>query len=321
MKSILAICLLLATFSSQAKIWRVNNNVGVAANFTTLQAAHDGAAAGDTISLESSANSYGALTATKKLIIIGPGYFHVQNNPTSPIVNSATIGTVTLSTGSSGSSISGVTGSSININVSNVTIARTISGTIGIGPNISNLLIAQNYDTSIFASVASNSTNILVTNNSLQGNGTSWPASCQALIINNILISTGGFLFYGQTLSNNIAIGANVISLTNCILSNNIDATTLTRFGTTNGNIGNVTEAQVFVGAAGNTTDSQWKLKSGSPAIGAGLGGIDCGMYGGSTPYQLSGLPAIPAFTKLITTGVSSNTTPLQITVTVESKN
>lgn len=44
------------------------------------------------------------------------------------------------------------------------------------------------------------------------------------------------------------------------------------------------------MGLPGNTTDTQWRLKAGSPAIGAGIGGIDCGMYGGATPYKPSGI-------------------------------
>jgi hypothetical protein len=46
---------------------------------------------------------------------------------------------------------------------------------------------------------------------------------------------------------------------------------------------------------------TQWKLKAGSSAIGAGEGGIDCGMYGGITPYRISGVvtgqPTITAVT------------------------
>ena len=77
MKHILLLVAVLAgtCTSAYAKIWRVNNNNGVAANFTTLQAAHDGAASGDTLHIEASPNSYGTLNVSKKLTIIGVGYF------------------------------------------------------------------------------------------------------------------------------------------------------------------------------------------------------------------------------------------------------
>ena len=42
------------------------------------------------------------------------------------------------------------------------------------------------------------------------------------------------------------------------------------------------------------TFDNRYELKAGSPAIGAGVGGIDCGAFGGETPYKLSGIPFVP---------------------------
>ena len=43
------------------------------------------------------------------------------------------------------------------------------------------------------------------------------------------------------------------------------------------------------------STDGRYKLKAGSPAIGYGVGGVDCGIYGGPEPYVLSGMPTVPA--------------------------
>lgn len=62
---------------SFAKIWRVNNNTGVTADFTTAQAANDAAAvlSGDTIHLEPSTASYGGLTCSKRLTWISTGAF------------------------------------------------------------------------------------------------------------------------------------------------------------------------------------------------------------------------------------------------------
>ena len=76
-----------------AAIWRVNNIAGVNADFTTIQAAHNAANAGDTIYLEPSAGNYGNLTATKRLVIIGPGYFLAENEGLQANHTSSTIGT------------------------------------------------------------------------------------------------------------------------------------------------------------------------------------------------------------------------------------
>ena len=64
-----------------------------------------------------------------------------------------------------------------------------------------------------------------------------------------------------------------------------------------NGNQYNIDMDLVFAdfdGALELSTDGKWELKAGSPAIGAGSGGIDCGAYGGPAPYILSGIPMLP---------------------------
>jgi len=76
----------------------------------------------------------------------------------------------------------------------------------------------------------------------------------------------------------------------------------------------------VFVGSTGQSTDGQWQLKEGSPAIGAGLSGEDCGMFGGNTPYHLSGLPNIPSIYKLSMPSTSNGNT-LPVTISVKTNN
>ncbi len=330
MKHILTIFIFLfASSLCCAKIWRANNNPGINANFTTAQAAHDGAVAGDTIMFEPSATVYGNITLTKRLILIGPGYFVSQNNPNYPYANDAQISSVAFSSGSQNSVIMGLRVNQIAVETSNISILRNAPITIGgqaffisLSTGISNINISQNHNTVVLASGACS--NVLVTNNSL-GYGTTAPtyfSNQQILFYNNIFLNSASCAFNGQLLANNIRVGNSALTFgAGTTLSNNIDAsgTTNAVFGTTNGNLGNLTFAQVFVSSG--SFDGQWRLRTGSPAIGAGIGGIDCGIFGGSTPYVLSGLPAIPALTRLFTTGTGSNTTPLQVTISIESKN
>ena len=80
----------------------------------------------------------------------------------------------------------------------------------------------------------------------------------------------------------------------------------------------------VFVGYYAQGTysnDGRYALKPGSPAIGAGAGGIDCGMFGGTNPYKLSGMPRIPAFYKLTAPSNITSTNPYTITFSVRSNN
>lgn len=74
--------------------------------------------------------------------------------------------------------------------------------------------------------------------------------------------------------------------------------------------------ATVFIDP-GNFIDSAFRLKPGSPAIGAGAGGIDAGAYGGISPYRLSVQPNIPAIYKIIAPAVVTGGT---ITVTLSAK-
>ncbi len=70
------------------------------------------------------------------------------------------------------------------------------------------------------------------------------------------------------------------------------------QFGTENSNHENIDMETVFVGSG--STDGQWQLTDDSPAIGAGINGEDCGMFGGNTPYKLSGIPSeIPVIYEL----------------------
>ncbi|MEQ1554417.1 MAG: hypothetical protein ABL929_09580, partial [Ferruginibacter sp.] len=74
------------------------------------------------------------------------------------------------------------------------------------------------------------------------------------------------------------------------------------------------------------STDGQWRLKAGSPAIAAGetVLGItpDCGAYGTADPYVLSGIPPIPTIYLLtVPAAIASNATTMPITISTKSNN
>lgn len=52
--------------------------------------------------------------------------------------------------------------------------------------------------------------------------------------------------------------------------------------------------SNVYSNLCSNACDSSFYLVPNSPAIGAGYNGEDCGIFGGPTPYELSGLPSRP---------------------------
>jgi hypothetical protein len=78
MKKSIFIFLFLANLSGFAKSWLVSN-ITPTADFVSLTLAHAQVQAGDTIFVEGSGTPYDGVTLTKKLVLIGPGYFLTEN--------------------------------------------------------------------------------------------------------------------------------------------------------------------------------------------------------------------------------------------------
>ncbi|MBN8577585.1 MAG: hypothetical protein J0L66_11630 [Cytophagales bacterium] len=296
--------------------------------YSTLQAAHNAAASGDIIYMEGSGVQYAGATITKRLTIIGPVYFLGENYNTFPDLRPAefvTFADLVFDIGSDGSILSGCSNIEVTIKVSNVTISRNKDLTVYLTGNIplTGILISKNYSIRPYNSF-SKGANITIANNFISSTYGLNSSEISGTFINNIVV--GGISLENFNVSNNIWVSGSgsATSFTNCTFSNNIDARALVNsnaFGTTNGNQANVDKATLFVGTTGNSTDGQWKLKAGSPAIGAGFGGIDCGMFGGLDPYALSGIVAAdyPTITSFTTSGAGNSTTPLTVKISTKS--
>jgi len=116
---------------------------------------------------------------------------------------------------------------------------------------------------------------------------------------------------------NNIGIDGPVSGSVNTYL-NNIGNST--QFPAGNGNQQNVDMNTVFVNY-NSGVDNGLILASGSPAIGAGLNGVDCGIFGGIAPYVLSGLPPVPSIFEIIQSGVGTTGVPIQVNLKAKSNN
>ena len=308
---------------AMAKIWRLSNVTGADADFTDFATAHNTAASGDTIYVEGSVTGYGTVTVSKQLIIIGPGYFLDENPETQENTNSANFFSVTFSIGSDGSVLTGckLEGYTIYIYGSDIIIrGNYIYGyygtSIGIGNNsnaVSNILISQNYiPYPISLATNSNPTGITIRNNYMTA--ITAPTTASVNLYNNVI--TGNIVVYTSVLNNNIMTGGTFTGDYNTYNNNLADGT---QFGTDNGNQTNVNMFNEFLGAAGNSTDGQWQLKAGAVATGVGLTGEDCGMFGGSTPYALSGIIGIPSIFDLSTTGPGTTTGGLNVQIKATS--
>ncbi|WP_153800571.1 hypothetical protein [Foetidibacter luteolus] len=347
--TLLAVLVINCTY---AKIWRVNNNAGIAADFTTLAAAQEGASAGDTLHIEPSATNYGSITLTKRLVIIGTGYYLNENPNTQAIKQSSLVNSITLYSGASGSVIMGLdfTSNDCNVYANDVVIRRNkfatatnnssdyYTGAVNLYYNYQgdntparNVIISQNYGCRV--SVNYPSTGVLISNNyisyySYAGDATTGDVlrvhTDAIVIIQNNIIRRGKVSVYNSNITNNIMVNGTFEGTGNLVSHNLANAT---QFGTTDGNKANIDMGTVFLGTGtGVSSDGQWKLAAGSPAIGAGYGStpqkpVDTGIYSGQTPYVLSGMPPVPAIYFFENKPIGSNTDPISVTIKVKSNN
>jgi hypothetical protein len=353
----MAFQLLAISFLFAQTIRRCNNNPGVTgANvYTTIQAAHDAAAAGDIIYVEPSTAAYGSLTVIKRVTIIGNGYYNDKNSNTAFDSRTSKVSSISFNNGSASSILMGIEftsgGSNLGINDINITVTRC--------KNIGFINFASS--TNLALGTSSRGNNATITKNLISGKITGSNSTnvtlqygYNCIISNNIFLGQGIGSFCQDltncVLSNNVFNGSNLQDLYGCSISNNIfDARNSTiSFSYVSGiSVGNTISNNICLGQAatpsgnGNidfgsplntfmvadpwanvsTQDAQFQLKAGSPAIGIGTGGTNAGAFGGASPYVLSGLPPYPIITNFTASGVGNTSTPLQVSVTVRGNN
>ncbi len=295
---------------TQAKIWRVDNDAARTADFRTLQQAHDDATAGDTLYVAGSASGYSSLLFLKKLTVVGPGYFLDENADLQARPLSARTSGIEFASGAEGSAIIGMDiRNPILVWVGPVTIMRNrITNTNGFSKplielksNIKNAIISQNYIHNEYKSSLSHGielelglSNIIIKNNYIRADSTggadaiSMLETSAAEITHNVI--DGDLLLANSTFYNNILVAGTYVA-TATDTRNNIGAHD--QFSSAGGNLQNVAMSAVFVGTG--SSDGRWQLTPASAASAAGSSGVDMGIYGGATPYVLSGLPPIPA--------------------------
>lgn len=355
----------LFTTIANATVWRVNNRPYVDADFTTLQAAIDGASAGDTLYLGGSTTTYGDGIFDKQLVVIGPGYWLDENDTTQAYNENAEVRRLTFNAGSEGSLIEGLyiyyssnAGHDlITINVDNIELrknniySRKTSYSTGngigilINGNRSNILIQQNMiigyaefnggsRRAYSIHVTGILTNCIFSNNFIRSFGSyGYPSGSLYtihfntndllidIIINNNII-WGSITTYHTFLVNNILVEGSYNNSVDDQTSNNL--CNGTQFPNINNNVQNVDMSTVFEDYT-KYIDNGYFLSSGSPAIGAGVNGGDCGVFSydyGTMPYVLSGMPEIPAiFEANFSATVGTTTIPVNIKSTTHNEN
>ncbi len=340
------------TQQANAKIWRVNNksnfngtslygdNFGGTASYPVFKEINDGVnwasvSNNDTLYVEGSTAIYAAASLTKKLVVIGPGYFLSENPKTSSDLLDVRIGRLDINV--SGCQVIGISNVSSGsfaffyINASDVVIKRCkLQNAIPIYSSLTDIYILQNF--------------FLSSGNALTTNGSFYVYPVGLYFNNNVCQKT---LIWAGTLAqcnNNVFDGPasvlnlqfttaefknNILKPTNATvdinagnkekLTHNI-GTLSTQFGTANNNKVVADINTLFVPTG--TSDGKYKLKNGSAGSNNGSDGTDRGAFGGavaSNRYTLSGLAAIPVVYNLTTSGVATAESGLTVTISART--
>lgn len=311
-----------------ATSWRVNNNSTKKANFVDINAAMASAevVAGDTLYLDPGCVLASEQKISKAVTVIGIGYF-LKNGMVAATINNS------VSISAEGAKLNGVSiNGTVYIKANNITLERCKTQRVysSSGPRY-RLTVLQCYinctntDIPIYGEFRSATikNNIIMLNNGNDSNGYAIYNVHDSEISNNYIAVLNCNSKLRQVLNNitNSQIYNNIIKHAkdpNLIFANSGVANNNGFYNNVitaaEGTYSNVQDI-VYLGTADMSSvfakginDAAYRLKEDSPAKGAGFGGVDCGPYGGATPYVESGLPLYhPYIKKAVVAGKSVN--------------
>lgn len=331
MKNLLIIIFAFSFVSTNATIRRVNNNTGIVPVaglvYVSLGAALADAINDDTLYIEPSPVSYGNVTLSKRVTIIGNGFEVGKNlaefSPLPYNLNLSKLDNFTFLAGSENSQIIGLRlANNANVNANGVQIKRCMfDADLGFGA--ANILVDQCFF-GFLASIFSGGTNNVVKNCILGEN---------IQTVDNVLFDQCYINSFHSSFVTNCTFTNCIIKdiPANCPLTNSFSFCIKIGTGTTfptpgiNNNLEGIPMEDLFVDTDPMTPtpikEKDFRLKSGSPAIGSGTAGQDIGPFGGATPYRLSGQPPIPIITNFFLSTTGSTTSGLTGSITIQSNN
>jgi hypothetical protein len=328
----------------------VNNTPGVTANYTDLQTAVNSVAPGTLILLQPGITSYGTITIKQRVTVIGAGYFLGQNAApnTQAKLPSSVVNRIIFDAGSNGAYVTGLSISGpvtlsdssriVCRNTSNITVSRCLVAklvqTDAFFTNCirsNGIVFKQCYfegGNNVYILFTDQATNIEFHNNIIDGTGTIFPVenftqnNAQVLFQNNTMLNmfNEGSYYSMLTFINNIIQKGDNGAINAVTAQNNVANVPFNVPGT---NINNAVIANSLLLNSDPTItsiDAQYMLKTGSPAIGYGVGGVDAGAFGGAANenYVLSGIAEfVPNvyFLNVPTVGTATGGLPVHIKV------
>jgi hypothetical protein len=338
MKKLFLLIAYTATTLLTAQTYTVDNKPNANADFSNLQTAIETVPAGSTLLVQGSATNYGSLTIEKRVIIKGTGYFLNENSFTQTNFSSSKTHTINLKAGSSGCIITGIESSGFRIydgetNISFIKNRVKYIISAHSEPVVTNILILGNFIYGFYQwTNPGTSYSIRVGSGSvISGN----ICASSGIYGDNIVFTNnraGSIRITNSNVNNNIFSGVNLPDVTSTSNTNSFQNNIYhhpTNSTTSSDSFDNIlTGDDLFIDNTDSrySSDGSYILKSGSPAIGAGINGVDCGIFyevdGVDAGYKLSGIPDIPNIYEFNVpiTGYSSSS-GLQINIKVKSNN
>jgi parallel beta-helix repeat protein len=307
----LVLCALPLMTWAQGKIAVQSGSTVTYFNQDALQAALDAAQNGDVVYLPGGTFD-GPFTLDRSIQLIGAGYFPDSSADTTP---TTITGYFYLTSSVSGSYVSGInfTGNVYSVNGTFATITGMVfhrcyvQGSFGSNSiyGFNNLSSNWVFNECFLRSLsANNARNVILRNCVVE----TFVENLRGGVIQNsvfLYLNTSPGIFYNCsncTIQGNVFYGTSAgirgASASYASVSNNcfVDATPTFTYVTSHNNTTGVAAAQLFVNNTNNTYEhsDDFHLAPGSPAIGVGPNGTDCGIYGGLSPWKEGGVPYNP---------------------------
>ncbi len=314
---------------SFSQSWFVRSGSGSTTVYRSFDSVIANYQQGDTVYLPGGTFSIGTAILSRKVIMYGAGHY-----PDSAAATGRTIlnGAIRITNGASGSIIQGFYLSG-NINLGTDNSNSNINGLVIQRCNINDFMLSahDNYNglgsnIMLRECVVRNNVNfryakdVLIENSFINGGLYNFDGSIK--VANCIVFGSGNSIYYGASslFENNIFLmqgtfnyGSGSNTYRNNIFKN---ANPLVASDIGEQNLFSVNN--LFVQAATSFDYGlNFHLAAGSPAIGAGKGGTDCGIYGGARAYKEAAIPSNP---HVRTKNIADNTNAagqLQVQATV----
>jgi len=301
-----------------AEVFRINSDSEAMAPYTSIDDAISVASVSDTLMIEGTHTNYGIYSINEQYAFLGSGYFNDvwqrQYNRYDTRFNDLTITTDNVY----------LTGIKIDddftIDSDSVEVKRIrVVDRLDIQTGSDNYSVMQSWLDELYinSSYSGNISNSRIFRYQHSGTGGTSVTNC---VIETAYLSTQttfkNCIFTDENLDSNTDF-TNTTSMT--ILNTVFACAPFAGFDAAEyNNQFNVDMSTVFV--SDQQADAVYLLASGSPAIGAGIDGIDCGMFGGNTLYSIGGIPHETPSTMLLIERDILNSSELDVQIELKSE-